>query len=27
VRARATGGEIVRALRSVFGTYAETAVF
>ncbi|HEX6493759.1 MAG TPA: methylmalonyl-CoA mutase family protein [Candidatus Dormibacteraeota bacterium] len=27
VRARATGGEIVKALRTVFGTYAETAVF
>ena len=27
VRARATGGEIVRALRPVFGTYRETAVF
>jgi methylmalonyl-CoA mutase cobalamin-binding domain/chain len=27
VRARVTGGEIVTALRSVFGTYAETAVF
>jgi len=27
VRARVTGGEIVKALRTVFGTYAETAVF
>ena len=27
VRARATGGEIVRALRQVFGSYSETAVF
>jgi methylmalonyl-CoA mutase cobalamin-binding domain/chain len=27
VRARVTGGEIVKALRAVFGTYAETAVF
>ncbi|HEY2704527.1 MAG TPA: methylmalonyl-CoA mutase family protein [Candidatus Dormibacteraeota bacterium] len=27
VRARATGGEIVRALRAVFGSYTETAVF
>jgi methylmalonyl-CoA mutase cobalamin-binding domain/chain len=27
VRARATGGEIVRALRTVFGSYTETAVF
>jgi methylmalonyl-CoA mutase cobalamin-binding domain/chain len=27
VRARATGGEIVKALRPVFGTYVETPVF
>ncbi|MEZ5100152.1 MAG: methylmalonyl-CoA mutase family protein [Thermoleophilia bacterium] len=27
VRARATGGEIVEALRAVYGTYVETAVF
>jgi methylmalonyl-CoA mutase N-terminal domain/subunit len=27
VRARASGGEVVRALRAVFGSYTETAVF
>jgi methylmalonyl-CoA mutase N-terminal domain/subunit len=27
VRARATGGEIVRAMRAVLGSYTETAVF
>ena len=27
VRARATEGEIVEALRTVFGTYRETPVF
>jgi methylmalonyl-CoA mutase N-terminal domain/subunit len=27
VRARATGGEIVEALRAELGTYVETAVF
>ena len=27
VKARATGGEIINALRPVFGTYVETPVF
>ena len=27
IRARATGGEIVEILRSVFGSYVEHAVF
>ena len=27
VRARATGGEIVEAVRAVYGSYVETAVF